>query len=437
MFYSSPAILIGTTINSLNNSQLQIKKRGTKMRYAILAAAVLMQMCLGATYSWSVYVQPLKALAGLQQGPAQIPFTIFYFIFPLTMMLAGNLLPPLAPRVSAMLGGLCFGGGWLLASLGTHSFFFTMLGIGFLAGIGAGLAYTVPITVSSHWFPNNKGLVAGIAVAGFGGGAALISKVGGWLMTNMGKTPFEIFFIFGLVFLVTVVCAGAVMHLPPARTVTPPSPKRITVFLTHSGFKFLYGAMLFGLAAGFAVNANLKEMYRGPGNPVEIGITAVSLFAIANACGRVIWGFLFDRVPSAIAIQANLLLQAVTLSVAPFMLSSPWGFWTVALLTGFNYGGVLVIYVSSTSRCWGTDQVGRIYGWLFSSNIPASLAPLLAGIAFDIFHTFTPTLLGFACLLLIYAIIIYRYRGVINQKEGPENLPLHFSRTLFAARETT
>ena len=75
------------------------------MRYIILAAAVLMQMCLGATYSWSVYVQPLKALTGLQQGPVQIPFTIFYFIFPLTMMVAGNLLPPLTPRLGAILGG--------------------------------------------------------------------------------------------------------------------------------------------------------------------------------------------------------------------------------------------------------------------------------------------------------------------------------------------
>lgn len=93
------------------------------MRYIILAAAVLMQMCLGATYSWSVYVQPLKALTGLQQGPVQIPFTIFYFIFPLTMMVAGNLLPPLTPRLGAILGGACFGGGWLLASLGGHSFF--------------------------------------------------------------------------------------------------------------------------------------------------------------------------------------------------------------------------------------------------------------------------------------------------------------------------
>ncbi len=58
-----------------------------------------MQMCLGATYSWSVYVQPLKTLTGLQQGPVQIPFTVFYFMFPLTMMAAGTFLPRIGPRI--------------------------------------------------------------------------------------------------------------------------------------------------------------------------------------------------------------------------------------------------------------------------------------------------------------------------------------------------
>ncbi|MFH0781880.1 MAG: MFS transporter [Pseudomonadota bacterium] len=387
------------------------------MRYAILLAAVLMQMCLGATYSWSVFVQPLKALTGLQQGPVQIPFTVFYFVFPLTMMLVGTLLPRIVPRVGAIIGGLCFGGGWLVASLGAQSFVFTILGIGLFAGIGAGFAYIVPITVCIRWFPQSKGLVTGIAVAGFGGGAALVSKIGGWLMVGIGRTPFEVFSIFGLLFLITVVSAGAIMHFPQPQTDTPTSPKKTTGILTHPGFHLLYCAMFLGLAAGFAVNANLKELYRGTGNAAEIGITAVSLFALANATGRVVWGLIFDRVQSATAVQANLVFQALVLLAAPAMLTSAWGFWAVALLTGFNYGGVLVIYVSSTSRHWGTGRVGQIYSWLFSSNIPASLSPIIAGMIFDTFHTFTPALSGLAALLILYAFIMYRCRTVVNGRE--------------------
>ena len=67
-------------------------------RYRILAAAVLMQVCLGATYSWSVYVRPIREITGLLQGPVQLPFTVFYFVFPATMLLTGTLLPRLGPR---------------------------------------------------------------------------------------------------------------------------------------------------------------------------------------------------------------------------------------------------------------------------------------------------------------------------------------------------
>ncbi len=123
-----------------------------------------------------------------------------------------------------MFGGLLFGGGWILASLGIHHFIFTILGIGVLSGIGAGMAYIVPIAVCIRWFPQNKGLVTGIAVAGFGGGAALVSQVGGWLMESLGRTPFQTFFIFGLGFMVTVSLAGSTMRFPQTETTTKTHP---------------------------------------------------------------------------------------------------------------------------------------------------------------------------------------------------------------------
>jgi len=380
------------------------------MRFIVLVAAVLMQMCLGATYSWSVYVQPLKTLTGLQQAVVQVPFTVFYFVFPLTMMVAGNLLPRIGTRRSAMLGGLCFGGGWLLAGLGTKSFLFTILGIGGLAGIGAGLAYIVPIAVCVQWFPRNKGMVTGVAVAGFGGGAALVSQLGGWLM-NSGMTPFTAFMVFGAAFMVIVVGAGSVMQ-PPRATGERPQivPLRWMAVLCHPGFRLLYLAMVIGLAAGFAVNANLKELYQGTDDAMRIGIVAVAIFAVANAAGRILWGAVFDRVAAATAIQVNLLFQGATLIFALWAVRSFYGFWLLAFLTGFNYGGVLVIYVSTVTRVWGAEYVGQVYGWLFSANVPASLAPILAGLVYDRTGNFTPVFL-FGGFLLAAAAALIRYRS--------------------------
>ncbi|MEN8211629.1 MAG: MFS transporter [Thermodesulfobacteriota bacterium] len=386
------------------------------MRYLILVSALIMQMCLGATYSWSVYVHPLKMMTGLDQGPVQIPFSVFYFIFPMTMMFAGNLLPKIGTQKSAMIGGALFGGGWLLASLGKNSFLYTVLGIGCVSGIGAGMAYIVPIAVCIRWFPENKGLVTGIAVAGFGGGAALVSQLGGYFINTTGLTPFQTFFVFGAAFMVLIPIAGFTMQMPKGEVhARQREPLKSGTVLVNINFRILYIVMLISLAAGFAVNANLKELYHGQGNAAQIGITAVSFFAIANAFGRIAWGAIFDRIPSASAIQANLICQAVILVMAPMMLGSTFGFWIVALITGFNYGGVLVIYVSSASRIWGAENVGQVYGWLFTSNIPASLSPILAGMVFDWYGNFDKALYIASGMLIVCALGIFQKSRIINK----------------------
>ncbi|MFO7497232.1 MAG: MFS transporter [Desulfobacterales bacterium] len=382
-------------------------------RYLILVAAVVMQICMGATYSWSVYVQPLKTLTGLHQGTLQIPFTVFYFAFPATMFFGGSLLRRVGPRICAVSGGLIFGGGWLVAGFGGQHFLLTVLGIGLLGGIGVGLAYIVPIATCIQWFPKNKGLVTGIAVAGFGGGAALVSQFANLWMTTRGATPFQTFAAFGAVFLVLVPAAGLIMQNPPS--LPPPGTGAaggLRALRAKRSFGLLYLAMFTGLAAGFAVNANLKELYTG--SAVQAGVTAVGLFALANAAGRISWGLMFDRMPSAGAIQANLLCQALVLLSAPWILRSTAGLMVFALLTGFNYGGVLVVYASATARKWGGEHVGHIYGRLFSANIPAALSPIAAGYAFDALGSFSLPLGAIGCLLLLAAALIRRASSHIN-----------------------
>jgi OFA family oxalate/formate antiporter-like MFS transporter len=160
--------------------------------------------------------------------------------------------------------------------------------------------------------------------------------------------------------------------------------------------------MFTGLAAGFAVNANLRDLF--PGSGVRAGILAVSLFAVANALGRILWGGLFDRVSARGVLRANLLCQAAVLLCGPWFLDSEPGLIAFACLTGLNYGGVLVIYASSSARIWGNENVGQVYGWLFSSNVLAALAPLLAGLAYDLSGEFTTVLRVIGALLLAAAI---------------------------------
>lgn len=394
------------------------------MGYAVLGAAVIMQLCLGATYSWSVYVASIKILTGLGQGTVQLPFSLFYFVFPMTMIFSGTVLLKKAPRFCAMTGGILFGSGWMLASLGKIHFFFTIAGIGLVAGIGAGLAYIVPLSTCMKWFPRHRGLVTGVAVAGFGGGAALVSQVAGMMMEKMDKTPFQVFMFMGIVFFILIACAGFIMRDPeiiiqPEKCAKEAEgiekakiqekeglapPKTVPEILSTGTFRALYFAMFSGLAAGFAVNANLKELYSGSG--AAAGVTAVSLFALANAAGRISWGMLFDRFKPERIVQLNLLTQALVLMSAPLLLHSRAGFYLFATLAGLNYGGVLVLYASSAAAVWGSAQMGQIYGWLFSANIPAALAPIFAGWCFDLQKSFTTPFFVIAGILIL-AVFLY------------------------------
>lgn len=376
-------------------------------------SAVIMQLCLGATYSWSVYVSSLKNLTGLSQGPVQVPFSVFYFVFPLTMVFSGGVLARKGPRFNAVAGGLLFGGGWIVAGMGGSGFAWTVSGIGLMAGVGAGLAYIVPISTCIQWFPRQKGLVTGIAVAGFGGGAAIVSQIGGFMMESLDRTPFQVFTFFGLVFGILVPCAGLVMQNAPGHGSAGRKPMELSGFLSRRIFWILYLAMVAALAAGFSVNANLKELYPGAG--VQAGILAVSLFALANAAGRVVWGLVFDRVSPGKAVKANLLFQALLMFSASWLLSFKAGFLVFAVIAGFNYGGVLVLYASSTASLWGAGRMGQVYGWLFSANIPAALSPVLAGWAFDRMGSFV---VPFAVIGILLVTVLFMVPGSYEQESS-------------------
>jgi OFA family oxalate/formate antiporter-like MFS transporter len=386
--------------------------------YLILLCAVILQTCLGATYAWSVFVQPLKDLTGLQQGMVQLPFTLFYFAFPAVTAVAGLLLSRIGPRRLAVYGGVLFGGGWLLASMGDRHFLFTVLGIGLTAGLGVGMAYIVPIAVGVRWFPNHKGLVTGIAVAGFGGGAALISQCGGHMVTELTMTPFSAFGVLGLAFMVLVCGAGAFLQFPRQAEPVRHETLHAASVLGHKTFRVLYLAMFAGLAAGFTVNANLREFFADGDS--AIGVTAVSLFAVANALGRILWGFICDLVRPARAIVTNLALQAAVLCVAPWLLVSESGYLAYASLAGFNYGGVLVIYASSVAGAWRVEQVGRVYGLLFTANIPAAAFPVLAGMVYDYHGNFGLALWIHVVMLVSAAALVGRMSAALRmQGRGP------------------
>ena len=172
-------------------------------RWKVVVGAVLIQLSLGAIYAWSVFTPALKA-AGWSKLDTQVVFAVGLATFALVMVWAGRKLGDWGPQRLAVTGGLVLAGGYVLAGLlGGTGFWPVCIGIGVIGGAGIGLGYVVPIAVGMRWFPDRKGMITGLAVAGFGFGAMGWVKVAGsWGQLIEGIGLANTFLVYGAAFAV-------------------------------------------------------------------------------------------------------------------------------------------------------------------------------------------------------------------------------------------
>ena len=206
-------------------------------RWLVVSGAILIQLALGAIYAWSVFTAKLTDPSGTYAFSASETAGVFssgLATFAIVMVLAGRVLPRIGPRPLALAGGLLLGAGYVFSGFFGGSFWAQLIGIGFVSGAGIGLAYVVPIAVCVKWFPDKKGLITGLAVAGFGFGATIWVKLAGsWFGGLLNTTALfglpgvqSVFAIYGVTFLVLVLLGSVVMVNPPEGYVpagwTPP-----------------------------------------------------------------------------------------------------------------------------------------------------------------------------------------------------------------------
>jgi len=387
-------------------------------RWLVVIGAILIQLALGALYAWSVFTKLLTDPAGIYQFSATQTAWIFsagLATFALVMVLAGRWQAKTGPRLMTVLGGLLLGLGFVLGGIFGSSFWLQLLFIGIVAGAGIGMAYVVPIAVGVKWFPDRKGTITGLAVAGFGFGATIWVKLAGsWfggLLNHagvFGLPPVQsVFLIYGIVFATLVLLGSLVMVNPPegyspkgwdpadaataARTrskgFTPGemlrSPQFYAIWLVFAfsaiaGLMVIYCIQLFGLDA---------LQFRGVENAIVVTGTAMAWYAIFNGLGRILWGMISDRTGRKNAIIAmsafqGLIMLAMYHGFINFGLAA--GLVIGASFVGFNYGGIFALFPAITADYFGNKEVGRNYGWIFTAyGVAGIFGPLLAGVFKD------------------------------------------------------
>jgi OFA family oxalate/formate antiporter-like MFS transporter len=387
-------------------------------RWLVVGGAVLIQLALGALYAWSVFTKLLTDPQGVYQFTATQTAWIFsagLATFALVMVLAGRWQARTGPRLMSVLGGLLLGLGFVLGGLFGSTFLAQLLFIGVVAGAGIGLAYVVPIAVGVKWFPDRKGMITGLAVAGFGFGATIWVKLAGsWFGGLLNTTSLfglpgvqSVFLIYGIVFAVLVLLGSTVMIDPPAGY-SPAGwdPALKEAAAKHNAAGFAPGQMLrtpqfYAIWLVFAACAIAGLMviyciqlfgidaleYRGVENALIVTGTAMAWYAIFNGLGRILWGTISDRIGRKNAIIAmsafqGLIMLAMYHGFITFGLSA--GLVIGASFIGFNYGGIFALFPAITADYFGDQQVGRNYGWVFTAyGVAGLLGPLLAGVFKD------------------------------------------------------
>src|SRR3712207_4861508 len=172
-----------------------------------------MQVALGAVYAWSVFRVPLSSAYGTGVSAVNTTFSIAILSLGFAAFFGGLWMNKSGPRIVALSAGVLYGAGIFLASFAQPSLWILYLTYGLMAGIGIGLGYIVPVATLIKWFPDKRGFITGIAVAGFGGGAFVTAFVARGLVASSG--PFSAFAILGIIYLVMVVGAALFMRNPP------------------------------------------------------------------------------------------------------------------------------------------------------------------------------------------------------------------------------
>ena len=393
-------------------------------RWLIAAAGVVMQVALGAVYAWSVFRIPLSEAYGASVSQVNLTFSIAILTLGFAAFFGGLWMGRSGPRIVALASGVLYGGGIFLASLAGNSLIMLYLTYGLLAGIGIGLGYIVPIATLVKWFPDKRGFITGIAVAGFGAGALVTAPIARALVGSVGL--FQTFAYLGILYLVMVAGAALFMKNPPEGWKPagwePPTELR----RGSSGIDFELGgalktwqwyalwALLFlNVTAGIAIISEASPMAQEI-NGVEPLVAAglVSIISVGNAIGRFFWAWLSDAIGRKWVLLVMYLLQAVLFFLIPII--GAYSFFMLAVLAFIIiscYGGGFGTMPAFNADYFGSKNVGKIYGLMITAwGFGGVLGPLLISYMYDLTNSYSGAFRIIAGIMLVSAILPFLVR---------------------------
>ena len=355
-----------------------------------LAAAFLLMIGLGVFHAWSLFVTALETRLDLSRAAVSGVYAVAVGAFTVSMLLAPSLYRRASPAAIATGAGMLAAAGLWIASTGPA--WALWLGYAGLFGIANGLGYSVALQTVQLSLPQRRGLATSLAVTAYAVGPAAFAPLLELSIRRLGV--FETFALIAagvavIGALQVVLLAG--FHFPDEDDL---GPRHEPGSVYNRTFWVLWVGFFLSAAAGLAALAHAAAIVDSVGGGAAAAALGAGLIALGNALGRLVGGSLTDTLEvrsvllAAGAVGAGALLLGASLSNPSIALGALAG-------TGLSYGAVSSAYPAATGHFYGAARVGHVYGRLFTAWGAAGLiAPIAAGLAFDLAGNYTIVLLA-------------------------------------------
>jgi MFS transporter, OFA family, oxalate/formate antiporter len=400
----------------------------SRKRWWQLAGCVVMMLAIAnIQYAWTLFSVPLTKALHVKLSAVQLTFTIF-------VLLETWLVDMFGPRLLATAGGILVGAGWIgsgtATSLGALYFWYG------LGGVGAGSVYGTCIGLALKWFPDHRGLAAGITAGSFGFGTALTVIPIQRMIASAGYA--HAFIVWGIVQGVIVTALAQFVSSPsdgwkPAGWAPRPAIEKTQSAVSYSPrqmassgiFYLMYFMMALVAFGGLMVTAQLKPIavsYHHDKTVLLLGISALSLALILdrmlNGFTRPFWGWISDHIGRYNTMGIAFILEGISKITLILYISSPVGFVLVTGLTFFAWGEIFSLFPAAIGDIFGPRHATTNYGIQYTAKgVAAIFAGWGAAKLLEMTGTWLPVFYcSMACDLIAGILAIAVLRPLVNRR---------------------
>ena len=371
----------------------------------LVAGVFGMAMISSIQYAWTLFVPELRTAFKWSLPSVQLAFAVFIALMTYTAPLTGFLMCKFGTRLFFTLASLCVAVGW--GGLGYADNLPTLYILYGIAGVGASFVYTGGIAAALKWFPKKRGLASGIMAAGFGSGAAPFIPVIGYLIANIGYKG--AFLYTGIGFAAVLLVVAQILRFPPEQSATSGSSNptckeaetegcKPVEMLKTGQFYLIYG-MFIGMAIGYMfLTASVKPVAKAYGVAGNVVLLAISLYAIANGAGRVVWGIISDKIGREKAMAIDFVICGLTFAALPVFGKDPTMFTALLCLAFFSCGPMFAFFPPVTADRYGQAWLATNYGIMYSAKGFGGLLGGALGSVLVVKYGWTPAFCTMAAL---------------------------------------